>query len=705
MAVQRAVRVRTVRGETLLFRAMVGREAISEPYQYQLELVSADDSVAFDDLLGTGMTVEVDVLGNDKRYFHGLVSHFSYVGTEGGSSRYEAVLRPWLWFLTRSADCRIFQERTAVEIIKEIFAKYPNAEFEDRLGETYLKRTYCVQYRESDFNFVSRLMESEGICYFFTHGNGKHTLVLADGPNGHETFPGYAEVPYFPPDDLARRERDHVFEWRATAGVRSGAFTHRSFDFEKPKADLEAKRLQPMAHALAELEVYDYPGPYTEVSQGERLARLRLEELLAKHQRFFGQGIAAGLAAGNRFALTRYPRQDQNREYLLLEVEHEVWDPAYRTGSAAGEEEVYRCRFQAMPADQTFRPRCVTPVPVVNGLQTAMVTGPAGEEIWTDKYGRVKVQFHWDRQGKRDENTSCWVRVSQAWAGPGFGGIHVPRIGQEVIVEFEEGDVDRPLITGRVYNANAMPPYGLPASATQSGIKSNSSKGGGGSNELRFEDKKGQEQVFLHAQKNEDIVVENDKSENVGHDETIQIANDRTESVGKNETLSVGVDRTRNVGSNETVSVGSNQTVTIGLNRVDAVGVSETRAVGMILTQTVGLHRSTTVGGNQTNEVGNNASYSIGKNRDTDIGDNDDLSVGKNRSASIGDDDKLNVGKTLLIDAGDEVTIVTGKASLNMKKDGTITLKGKDITVDGSGKINVKASSTITMKGDKILQN
>jgi type VI secretion system secreted protein VgrG len=705
MAMQRTVRVRTVLGEALLFRAMVGREAISEPYQYQLTLVSDDDSVAFEDLLGTDMTVEVDVLGDEKRYFHGLVSHFSYVGTEGASSRYEAVLRPWLWFLTRSADCRIFQERTAVEIIKEIFAKYPNAEFEDRLGETYAKRTYCVQYRESDFNFVSRLMESEGICYFFVHEKGKHTLVLADGPNGHETFAGYADVPYFPPDDLARRERDHVFDWKATAGVRSGVYTHRSFDFEKPKADLEAKRLQPMAHALAELEVYDYPGPYTEVSQGEKLAKLRLEELLAKHQCFFGQGIAAGLAAGNRFTLARYPRQDQNREYLLLEVEHEVWDPAYRTASEAGEQEVYRCTFQAMAADQAFRPRCVTPRPVLNGPQTAMVTGPAGEEIWTDKYGRVKVQFHWDRQGKRDENTSCWVRVSQAWAGPGFGGIHIPRIGQEVVVEFEEGDVDQPLITGRVYNALAMPPYGLPASATQSGIKSNSSKGGGGSNELRFEDKKGQEQVFLHAQKNEDLVVENDKTETVKHDETLAVGNNRTRDVTVNEVVTIGGDQTVSVTGNRTDTVSQNEMRTVLIAQQQTVGAVRNVTVGASQSHEIGISDAWAVGVNRSASIGVNDSLNVGSNRDADIGSNDDLSVAKNRSASVGENDQLSVGKVLTINAGDEVTIVTGKASINMKKDGTITISGKDITVDASGKINVKASSTITMKGDKILQN
>ena len=359
-------------------------------------------------------------------------------------------------------------------------------------------------------------------------------------------------MPFYPREDQSRRERDHLYEWRSALDVRPGRFIQTSFDFERPRAELETRRLAPMPHTLSDGEVYCYPACYTAIDQGNHLARIRLEEHQAAHKRMRGAGTVAGLGCGQTFSLTNYPRKDQNDKYLVVAVDHEIWADAYRSRSSDGEEEPYLCTIEAQPSAVPFRPPLVTPKPVMAGPESAIVTGPDGEEIWTDKYGRVKVQFPWDRLGKNDENSSCWIRVSQAWAGGGFGSIHIPRIGQEVLVEFLQGDVDRPIITGRVYDGTNMPPYGLPGSATQSGIKSNSSKGGGGSNELRFEDKKGQEQVYLHAEKNEDIVVGNDKTEAVGHDETIQIANDRTEQVGKNETLSVGVNRSRSVGSNET---------------------------------------------------------------------------------------------------------------------------------------------------------
>jgi type VI secretion system secreted protein VgrG len=669
-------------------------------------------ALRLEDVLGTPVTITLELDQGAERNFHGLVSDFAYVGTENELACYRATIRPWLWFLVRTYDCRIFQNQTVVEIIKTVFEKYPTAEFEDRLTGQYAPRVYCVQYRESDFDFVNRLMESEGIYYFFKHEDDRHTLVLADSPQAHEKFPNYAEVPFFPRDDLARRERDHVYEWEVRSAVQSGAFLHTAFDFEKPKADLAAKRAHPMSHALSSGEIYDYPGPHLNLGEGDRIARLRLEASQIGHKRVSGAGTAAGLASGYQFKLRQYPRADQNTDHLLLEVAHELWEPTYRTGMS-DETEHYLCRFVAMPANLAFRPPRVTPKPIVQGPQTAIVTGPSGEEIWPDKYGRVKVQFHWDRLGKHDESSSCWVRVSQLWAGSSFGGIQIPRIGQEVIVEFLEGDPDYPLITGRVYNGMSMPPYALPAKATQSGIKSNSSKGGGGSNELMFEDKKGSELVFLHAQKDESIVVENDKSETVGHDETIAIGNDRTETVGHDETLTVGNDRTRNVGVNETV--------TIGGNRADTVILNEARTVLIAQQQTVGAARNVTVGASQSHEVGISDAWAVGVDRNTAIGvndsltvggdrsanvdNNDSLDVGKDRSASVNDNDTLKVGKTLVVSAGDEISITTGKASIVMKKDGTITINGKDISIDGSGKINAKASSTITMKGEKILQN
>ncbi len=728
MPIQRSVNVKTALGDALSFHHMTGSEAISRPFAFELVLVSEDMSLALEAVLGTPVTVALELDQGAKRYFHGLASDFAYVGTDNELAFYQATLRPWLWFLGRTYDCRIFQKQTVVEIIKTIFAKYPNHEFEDRLTGQYAPRVYCVQYRESDLDFVSRLMESEGICYFFKHEDNRHTLVLADSPQAHESFKDYAEVPFFPLDKLARRERDHVYEWQVRSLVESGTYVHTAFDFEKPKADLAAKLARPMPHALSSGEVYDYPGPHVDLGEGDRVARLRLEASQVAHKRVSGAGTAAGLVSGYTFKLTQYPRADQNAEHLLLEVAHELWEPTYRTGMS-GEEEHYLCTFEAMPSNLTFRPPRVTPKPIVQGPQTAIVTGPAGEEIWPDKYGRVKVQFHWDRLGKHDESSSCWVRASQLWAGPGFGGIHIPRIGQEVIVDFLEGDPDSPLITGRVYNGMAMPPYGLPANATQSGIKSNSSKGGGGSNELMFEDKKGSELVYLHAQKDESIVVENDKSEKVGHDETITIGHDRTETVGHDEKLTVGNDRTRKVGANETVTVVANQTISVGGNRTDTVSQNEARTVLIAQQQTVGAMRDVKVGASQSHEVGisdswgvgvdrstkigSNNSLNVGSDRSADVGANDSLKVGKDRSASVGDNDTLSVGKdasmtvgkTLVVSAGDEVSITTGKASIVMKKDGTITISGKDITIDASGKINVKASSTITMKGDKILQN
>ena len=445
---------------------------------------------------------------------------------------------------------------------------------------------------------------------------------------------------------------------------------------------------------------------------GDARARVRLEELRADRRRVFAAGNAAGLACGHRFTLRNFPRAEQNADHLVLALDTAIEVEPQRAASA-GAHEPYRCAVEAMSARLPFRPARLTPRPFVHGPQTAIVTGPAGEEIYTDEHGRVKVQFHWDREGKSDADSSCWLRVSQAWAGAGFGSIHIPRIGQEVVVDFLEGDPDQPIITGRVYNAARTVPYDLPGNATQSGIKSNTSKGGGGSNELRFEDLAGQEQVYLHAQKDQVIVVEHDKTETVHNNESITIDVDRTESVGHDETLAVGNNRTRSVGMNETVSVDANQSVTVAANRVDTVALNEARTVGVAQQMTIGAARNVSVGAVQAHEVGLNDTWAIGASRDVSVGRNDSLSVGNDRGASVGGDDSLDVaktqsvtvGKTITITAGDEVVIKTGSAMIVMKKNGDITIKGKNILVNASGKIDQKAGGNITQKGQKVLQN
>lgn len=736
-----SVRLVTLRAaavpDALLFHRLRGREELGRPFRYELEALAEKDDLPIRDLLGTGVTVTLTRRDGSERHLHGLVARAEFLGSDGPYARYGLLLVPWLWFLGRRTDCRIFQDETVPAILEAVMTGWPIADFAIELEGSYRARDYCVQYRESDLDFLSRLAEDEGISFFFRHRADRHTLVLFDGPGPCTAVPGYERIPYLAPRPGARREREHLDGWQTAVEVRSGKAALDDFDFEKPRTDLLAADADPPPHPLADAELYDYPGGYTELAAGDARARLRLEEELTGHAGAIGTGNASGLACGARFELEGFPRRSENRAWLVVATEIELSSERYRSATGAPEAEPFRCRIQAHELDRPWRPARRTPKPFVRGPQTAIVTGPAGEEIHCDKYGRVKVKFHWDRHGREDDTSSCWLRVSQAWAGAGWGAMHVPRIGQEVIVDFLEGDPDRPIVTGRVYNALAMPPWTVPADATRSGIKSDSSKGGGGSNELSFEDKKGSEQVYLHAQKNEDIVVENDKTELVKHDETIEIGNDRSEKVGHDEILSVGHDRKRTVGVDETVTVGSNQAITIGADqtigvgghRTDTVGGNEVRTVARNQQQTVGAARNVTVGAAQAHRIGADDSWQVGGSRSATIAGGESLEVGGARGANIGKDDSLTVaqnlivrvgdnlqltagkdgtltiGKNLSITAGDSIEIKTGKAMIIMKKDGTITIKGKDILIQGSGDATVKADKNITMKAQKILQN
>ena len=520
----RPVGVATPLGEdVLVFGRMTARERLGRLFQFDLELLSENYEIEPKDVLGQTMGVRLELPGErGTRYFHGFVTDFSYLGMNGlRYGVYHATLRPWLWFLTRTADCRIFQNRKVPDLIKGIFAEHGFTDIEDKLSGSYRSWDYCVQYRETDFNFVSRLMEQEGIYYYFKHEKDKHLLVLADGYSAHQKFKGYEQVPYFPPDVHDHRERDHLSELNLRVSHQPGAYALNDFDFKVPSKKLLAKLANPKDHARAKFEIYDYPGEYTEYGEGESYTRLRLEELLAQHESVGAKGNAAGLAVGYLFDLTNCSRQDLNREYLIESATHLVESDAYE--SVAGSEgagKLYLGEYVLLDAKQPYRAPRSTPKPVVQGPQTAMVVGPKGEEIYTDEYGRVKVQFHWDREGQRNESSSCWIRVSQVWADKQWGAIHIPRIGQEVIVDFLEGDPDQPIITGRVYNGANLPPYALPDNQTQSGIKSRSSKGAGAANfnEIRFEDKKGEEEVYVHAEKDMNVVVENSSTMKVGFD-------------------------------------------------------------------------------------------------------------------------------------------------------------------------------------------
>lgn len=727
--------------EDLLFESMRCSEGLSMLGEMQLALVSAKPDLKPQDLLGKTMCVTVQLQGDAKRHFHGHVTRFSIGARSGRYYGYQASVRPWLWFLTRTTDCRIFQDLSVPDIVKKVFEDHAGASFKFNLFRSYRKWVYCVQYRESDYNFVARLLEHEGIYWYVEHGEGEHKLVLVDSKSAHDAAPDCKTLPYYENPGEAPPDVECISGWQFASAVETDHTLLRSFDFERPSTPLEVKAGTKPPYKIGALEQYDWQGDYVQSADGTQWAEARLDEQQTRYETAHGSSNAHGIEAGRLLTLERHPRENQNAEYLVTQTTVHARNDAYETGGSAGS---WQCEFSAIPAAQQFRPPRRTPKPFVQGPQTAVVTGPRGEELFTDKYGRVKVQFHWDRLGKKDEKSSCWVRVSHPWAGKNYGVVHIPRIGQEVVVDFLEGDPDQPLITGRVYNAEQMPPWELPANATQSGILTRSSKGGSVSNAnaLRFEDKKGSEQVWLHAEKNQDIEVENDETHWVGHDrtktidhdetvhvkhdrtetvdnnETITIGVDRSEQVGNNETIAIGVNRTETVGANETISIGSNRTITVGasetatvaLQRTHTVGVNETIAIGAAQEIAIGAMQVVAVGAAQTITVGASQSVSVGAARSVDVGAALSTNVGADetravagaRNQTIGKDDMLKVGKRLFIDAGDEITLKTGQAMILMKKDGSITIKGKDIKIDASGKVNVKASGDVAIKGSKV---
>jgi type VI secretion system secreted protein VgrG len=725
--------------DVLLLRRLEATEEMGRLFEYELELLSEDHAILLDDVVGQPVTIRVNVLGDEPRYLNGYVSRFGHIGAVGTYSLYRATLRPWLWFLTRTSDCRIFQDMSVPEIVKEVCSENGFSDIEDLLSETYRKWVYCVQYRETDFNFLSRLMEQEGIYYYFKHENGKHTMVLADDHSSHERCPGYEEVPFYAEQQEDPDEVEHIHEWTVEQEFQSCVYALCDYDFERPRADMKVQTKTPREHPLSEMEIFDYPGQYCEPGSkaeqfsagdfrdsGEMYARSRVHELQSRYERATGRGNARGLFAGGLFELTDCPRGDQNREYLIVSSTLELEVSAYESGvggDAAGKAS-YSCELEAIDAKQLFRPLRVTPKPVVQGPQTAIVVGPSGEEIWTDQYGRVKVQFHWDRYGEANENSSCWVRVAQIAAGKGWGGIQIPRIGHEVIVEFLEGDPDRPIITGSVYNGDAKPPFALPDGGMVGGIKSNSTPGGGGYNELSLNDTKGKEKIVMHGQYDMETTIENDQTLTVHNNRTSTVDVDDSETVGNNQTQSIGVNQDQTIGSNHTLKVGADETITIGANQAVTIGSNKTESVGSNTTESVGSNRTTTIGSmyqisvgavmNETvgaakaEEIGGAKTVSVGAISSEEVGANKSVSAGGSISEEAGSDFEAKAGGKLNLDAGGDfgingkakglvkaastLVLQCGGASITLKSGGDVVIKGTKITIKGSGDVTIKGS-------------
>ena len=533
----RQVRLKTALPEDhLIIHSMRMSEALSTPFEIDLDMYSDDPEIDPNTVLGHNMTVGLDRNINGERYFNGYFRSFGLFGSRERKYIYRGVAVPWLWFLTLTENCRIFHEKSAVDIAKKIFGEHGFGDFRFQLNGNPSAYKYCVQYRESDFNFISRLFEKEGLYYYFHHENGRHEMVIVDDVKSHPKEPGYESIEFKIPDDVLSRRRENIHSWRQSNNILTTKFVHQDYDFMKPRADLTTRSSIPRQHAASNMEVYQYPGEYYETGLGDTYAQVRMEEKQTGYSVAQSESNARGIKTGHRFEMSLHPVEEFNQEYLITSAHHEVVSDDYYS-SATDNEETYHATFTAIPTTSVFRPPRVSVKPLIMGPQTAVVRNEtAGEEIEPDEFGRVKVQFDWEREDIR----SCWIRVSQTWAGAGWGGMSIPRDGQEVIVEYVDGNPDRPIITGRVYNGKSEFPYEPKARPTVTTFKTNSSKGGGGYNELRFDDLKGEENIFVHAEKTMDVRVKDVRKDFVGSSHHEIVGGSAFQKTGEDKHQTVG---------------------------------------------------------------------------------------------------------------------------------------------------------------------
>lgn len=648
--------------DALLFRRLRAREELGRLPEYRLELLrpSENEPIEAAALLGQRANLRIQISGSVFRYINGVVTRFEQGGGTGGFDIYHLEMHPWLWHLTLGADCRIFQDKSVIEILDSIFHEYDSSsQIDKRLTGDFRKRPFTVQYRESDFAFASRLMEEEGIYYYFKHAMDKHTLVLCNDSGGHDSVE-CSSLAWAPKQKGKQLRQDVIKRWSRTHSLRSLKFTHTDFAPDKPTMNLQGSALRSARYPKPnDLEVFDYPGAYEDLAmggggsatlaEGKLLAQLRVDAFESGHVVATGLTPYRHMAAGVTFAFADH--QDKG-DYLVSQVDYEVEYGGYES-DADDARFSYDCRFTAVPKDIKFQPQPISVRPAIQGPQTATVVGPGGDEIHTDKYGRVKLQFHWDRVGTKNEKSSCWVRVSHPWAGKQFGMIALPRIGDEVVVDFLEGNPDRPLITGRVYNGDNMPPYALPAQQTVSGIKTQSSKGGGlgNFNELRFDDKKGDEYVWLQAEKDFHRLVKNDAYDSIGKNLSVDIGENASHAIGANVAVTIGKDTSVSIGKDTHLTLAGD----MNLDLAGALGVSVGDNVAVYGAEAVAL--------------------GVGGALDIDVG----------QTAKLSATSSIHIkGLGVVIDGGTQLTIKAGGSFVTLGPEG-VSIKGALVMINSGG--------------------
>ncbi|MFY0523099.1 type VI secretion system Vgr family protein [Archangium gephyra] len=730
-----SLRIGSQEPEALVVSGFSGREGLSRLYEFQVDFHPLEDApLESKELLGTEALLTVGLPDDKTRQVHGYVRAVDALGQHGGRWRYRAWVVPRAWWLTRVKRSRIFQGKTVPQIVKAVLEE-GGVKVKLSPSGSYEAREYCTQYRETDFAFVSRLLEWEGLFYFFQHTEEGHVLVVGDKPTVHEALPGGAKLPLREKAELAE-DKEYLSSLQRVHRLRPGKVHLKDYDFEKPALDVSGKT-QDSSNGQDTLEVYDYPGEYVAPAVGKGVAKVRLEEAVQAARTLEGEGVCPRLTPGYRFEVE--DGGTHAGEYVAVEVVHSGSQPETR-GSREALGNLYRNSFKCMPASVPFRPRRTTPVPHLAGLQTATVVGPGAEEIHTDEHGRIKVQFHWDREGQRDDKASCWVRVGQAWGGPAWGALYLPRIGQEVVVRFLEGNPDRPLIAGTVYNGSNPTPYALPDDKTKSTLKSASSLGSDGFNEFRIEDSAGEEEIFVHGQKDEDLVTENDKDQLVRAYEDLLVKKDRSRTVDGNQSLRVVLDdvsliegnqslqvtgnrSTRTIGShsesvegNQAMTVSKNVTASVIQAASESVGAAKALTVGASYLINVALAKNEAVGGlksvqvagtlsefvvgSRQEMVAKDASVKVGGDYQTEIKGQVSDTLGKDFKGEVGKKHELSVkeavstlARSFELKADKFSLVVNGKLILSMEKSGKVHFAPKTFTIDGS---DIKA------KGSKV---
>lgn len=734
--------------DALLFKSLQGKERLSSLFEFNIILSSKDANIDCGGLIGQKLTLEILTLGNLPRYLNGLITDFGYAGEDADDQQrylYYCTLQPSLWYLTQNVDSRVFVDKSVIDIATELLDGF-GLNYQNKCNQDYRAWGFCVQYQESSFDFLSRLFEQEGIYYYFEHQDGDHTLVLVDDVSAHASVLGNPNLRYHSRQHaVGAPSIAYIDQWQAFNSLKTKQYTVQEYNYQNAKVAMQASDA---VHEFSsnQTEVYEFYAGFGDVAEAKHYSKLRSETVNSQTQLMQASGNVLSMAPGYLFSLHAHEHLAFNTEYLILATEYHFEEAGYASSSHEGH---FRINFFCLPSNLPYRTPLLTPKPQVVGIQAATVTGPAGEEVYTNEYGDIKVQFHWDRYGERNETSSNWIRVIQGSAGSGFGSINTPRIGEEVLIDFINGDVDRPVVVGRLYNSAMTPPWGFPNAAKQSGIKSKSFNSPDTNfNELMFNDTAGTELVNFQAQKDLTSLVKNDETRDVNHDRTTTIGNDetvtvvsfRTETVEKDETITINQNRTETVALDETITINKNrieavaldENVSIGKNQALAVGIDQATSIGKNQALTVALDQQTTVGVNQALNVGANRNKSIGANEISHIGSHkqetvdltsmanvglgqmtnigmgymlnvgagwmtnvgaiESHNVGMIFSAVAGKNISLNAGKNVTISAGTKMTLQCGNSAITLEKNGNIAITGKKIVVIGSSKVELNGN-------------